>query len=156
MSETDVDALAARFTAATLPRAEWTHLAHLMVGAWHVHHYGPDEALTRLRTGIRRLNDAHGTLNSPSSGYHETITRAYVRLLADFLAGCPAALPLAERVARLVAGPLADKNVLLGFYSRERLMSPAARAEWAEPDVAPLELPTVGRRARLRVSAGLT
>ena len=135
MSARDVDDLAARFAAAALPKDEWTHLA---VGAWHVHHYGPHEALARLRTGIRRLNDAHGTPNSATSGYHESVTRAYLRLLAHFLASCPVAMPLGERVARLVAGPLAAKDLLFQFYSRERLMTPTARAEWVEPDVAPL------------------
>lgn len=136
-----VDDLAARFTASTIPHAEWTHAAHLAVGAWHVQRYGPDEALTRLRAGIRALNDAQGTPNSPSRGYHETVTCAYVRLLAEFLAGCPAELPLAARVARVLAGPLAADDVLMTFYSRERLMSAAARAAWVEPDLAPLRLP---------------
>lgn len=131
-----IDDLAARFSAGVIPHAEWTHEAHLTVGAWHVHHFGPDEALTRLRAGIRALNDAHGTPNSPTRGYHETITRAYVRLLADALAQCPAAMTLPDRVARVLASPLAEKDFLLRFYSRERLMSEAARAEWIEPDLA--------------------
>ena len=32
----DADDLAARFGALALRRAEWTHVAHLAVGAWHV------------------------------------------------------------------------------------------------------------------------
>jgi hypothetical protein len=139
----DVDGLAARFVAATLPHAEWTHRAHLMVGAWHVQRYGLEEALARLRIGIRRLNDAHGTPNSPTSGYHETVTRAYVQLLAAFLASRPTEMPLAARLASLVDGPLAGRDVLLKFYSRERLMSASARAQWQEPDVAPLDLAAV-------------
>ncbi|MGH7713769.1 MAG: hypothetical protein ACREOG_20970 [Gemmatimonadaceae bacterium] len=47
---------------------------------------------------------------------------------------------LAERVSQLVASPLADRNVLLKFYSRERLMSPEARSEWVEPDIAVLRI----------------
>ena len=135
---TRLDDLVARFIAGTIPHAEWTHGAHLMVGTWHVHQYGPEEALGRLRVGIRALNDAHGTPNSATSGYHETVTRAYVRLLAEFLAGCPAEMPLTERVARVLAGPLAVKDVLARFYSRARLMSAEARAAWVEPDLAPL------------------
>jgi pyrimidine operon attenuation protein/uracil phosphoribosyltransferase len=139
----DLERLASRFVAATLPKPEWTHLAHLKVGAWHVDRYGPAEALARLRTRITRLNERHGTINSASSGYHETITRAYVRLLAQFLDACPPGLLLGDRAARLVSGPLADKNVLFAFYSRDRLMSPRARAEWVEPDLAPLELRSI-------------
>jgi hypothetical protein len=136
----DIEDLAARFVDGTLPRAEWTHLAHLAVGTWHVERYGADEALRRLRSGIRHLNDNHGTLNSATSGYHETVTRAYVQLLSQFVQRCPAEMELRERVLGVINGPLADRDILLRFYSRERLMSPSARTEWIEPDLAPLRL----------------
>jgi hypothetical protein len=37
-SEGELDHLVARFRAATLPKPEWTHAAHLATGSWHVHH----------------------------------------------------------------------------------------------------------------------
>ena len=37
----DASALAARFAALTLAKEEWTHAAHLTVGAWYVHRHGP-------------------------------------------------------------------------------------------------------------------
>ena len=140
MTTTDPAALAARFSALTLLKEEWTHAAHLTVGAWHVEAYGAAEALTRLRAGIRRLNESHGSVNTATSGYHETITAAYVTLLDAYLNACPRGLPLAERVDRLLAGPLAARDMLFTFYSRERLMSTEARARWVEPDLVPLEL----------------
>ena len=136
----DLEDFAARFTTCRIPREEWTHHAHLAVGLWHVDRYGPDEALERLRSGIRRLNDSHGTPNSATRGYHETITRAYVQLLSEFLESCPTAMPLTQRVARLLASPVADKDALLRFYSRELLMSSQARAVWAEPDILPVSM----------------
>lgn len=136
----DLDGLVTRFAACRLPFEEWTHQAHLAVGMWHVNRYGADEALGRLRTGIRQLNDSHGTPNSATRGYHETITRAYVQLLSEFLDACSAALPLTERVARLLASPVADKEALLQFYSRGHLMSAQARAAWVEPDILPLRV----------------
>ena len=140
MTTTDPAVLAARFSALTLPKEEWTHVAHLTVGAWHVDRYGAAEALGRLRDGIRRLNESHGNVNTPTSGYHETITAAYVTLLAAYLDACPPGLPLAVRVERLLAGPLAARDMLFTFYSREHLMSTDARARWVEPDLAPLGL----------------
>ncbi|MDB4970628.1 MAG: hypothetical protein JWN44_6317, partial [Myxococcales bacterium] len=127
-----------RFFDRTLTHAEWTHAAHLAVGAWHVDRHGLEEALPRLRIAIRALNDSHGTKNSETSGYHETITAAYVRLLAAALAR--ATTPLSSRVETILAGPLADKTFLFRFWSRDQLMSPAARAAWLPPDLAPLEL----------------
>ena len=136
----DADDLASRFTALTLRKEEWTHAAHLTVGAWHVDRYGAAEALTRLRTGIRRLNESHGNANTDSAGYHETITAAYVTLLSVFLETCPPGLGLDDRVARLLASPLAEREILFKAYSRDRLLSTAARLAWVEPDLAPLDV----------------
>jgi NTE family protein len=139
----DADDLAVRFNALTLRKAEWTHLSHLAVGAWHVHRYGADDALQRLREGIRRLNESHGGHNTATADYHETITAAYVRLLAEFLATCPDDMPLPQRVERLMGSPLVERGLLLRVFSRDRLMSEAARAWWIEPDLAPLGLRSV-------------
>jgi hypothetical protein len=133
--------LVAAFLAGRLPKPEWTHEAHLRVGAWHVHHHGADGALPLLRERIRRLNESNGVVNSATSGYHETITAAYARLIADFLAAAHPADALEARVAALVASPLADRPVLFRFWSRERLLSPEARADWLPPDLAPLRWP---------------
>ncbi len=136
----DLDDFVDRFARCTLRRDEWTHSAHLSVGIWHVARYGSAEALTRLRNGIRRLNQTHGTPNSATQGYHETITRAYVHLLSEFLDTCPAHLTLEARIVRLVASPLAGKDVLQQFYTRDTLFTEQARANWVEPDLAPLRL----------------
>jgi hypothetical protein len=136
-----LDELVAQFLDRTLPRAEWTHTAHLRVGAWHVHRFGAAGALPRLRDGIQRLNLAHGTPNTPTGGYHETITAAYVSLIAAFLAAADPGQSLDHHVERLLEGTLGDRRVLLRFWSQETLMSPRARSTWVAPDSAPLALP---------------
>lgn len=141
MNGRSLDDLAAAFRALELPKAEWTHVAHLRVGAWHVHHFGAERALEMLRPGIRRLNEHHGTVNTPTGGYHETITAAYVRLIADFLATFEAEVELERRVAMLIDGPLGEKSALFSFWSKDCLMSERARAEWVPPDLAPLVVP---------------
>jgi len=133
-----LDLLVLRFRERTLPKAEWTHAAHLAVGTWHVHRYGVTAAVDLLRDGIRALNESHGTANTDSGGYHETVTRAYAHLIAGFLGACPESSTLAERVEALLASPLAGKNALLEYYSRDRLMSVVARREWNGPDLKPL------------------
>jgi hypothetical protein len=50
-------------------------------------------------------------------------------------------MPFAERVAALLVSPVAGKQALLRHWSREVLMSSRARAEWVEPDRAPLTVP---------------
>jgi len=135
-----LDDLAGRFQGCEVPAKEWTHAAHLVVGLWHVHRYGAMDALVRLRTGIRRLNESHGGVNSTTNGYHETITAAYVQLLTQYLDGRRTDMPLDMQALDLLAGPLAVRDVLFTFYSRDRLMSTTARLEWLEPDQAPVRL----------------
>ena len=145
---TELDELASQFDATAIPASEWTHQAHLRVGAIVVHRLGRDAALDRLRSGIRRLNAAHGTTGSPTRGYHETITRAYVHFITQFLASCPREMPFEDRVDELLRGTVAQRDFLLCFYSREVLMSSRSRAEWVEPDLAPLpaDVPSPPRR----------
>jgi hypothetical protein len=134
----DLDALTEGFLGCSLREEEWTHHAHLAVGLWHVEQFGAEEALVRLRDGISRLNESFGNANTDTSGYHETITCAYVQLLHQFLNECPAEMAFEERVHRLVGGPLAGKQVLLRFYTPDTLWSSRARLAWVEPDLSPL------------------
>jgi hypothetical protein len=130
----EVPRLVAAFERRTLPKAGWTHRAHLTMGLWYSMHLSPDAALHAMREGILRLNDAHGVVSTPTSGYHETITRAYMRLIGEFVAGDGAPGGWEERTNRLLER-LGARDLLLTYYSRERLMSPEARARWVEPDV---------------------
>ena len=141
-----LDDLGARFEACEIPVKEWTHAAHMVVGLWHVHRYGADDALVRLRSGIRRLNESHGGVNSATNGYHETITAAYVQLLAQYLASGFTDRSLSMQAIGLLGSPLASRDVLFTFYSRERLMSTAARASWVDPDRGPVNVSDVLER----------
>ena len=133
-----VDDLVSGFVSCSVRKGDWTHAAHLTVGFWHVRQYGAVEALVRLREGIRRLNESFGNVNTPTSGYHETITCAYVRLIDQFIGACPAEMSNADRLAALLGGPLAEKDVLLRFYAAGTLFSSRARLAWVEPDLSPL------------------
>jgi len=128
----------AAFLALTLPKPEWTHHAHLRVGLWHLLHYPPGEALTRLRDGIRAYNEVTGVANTPSSGYHESITRFYVWQIGRFLNGTDRSRPVDELAEELIRG-FGNRDLPLRYWSQERLMSAAARLGWVEPDLERLE-----------------
>jgi hypothetical protein len=140
MDSAALEDLVRRFHSHTLPREEWTHGAHLCVGAWYVSRFGAEQALSHLRTGIRRLNESNGVPNTETRGYHETITRAYVLSIDAFLARCASSEALCTRLVRLLASPVAMRHFLEAFWTRELLFSPAARLAWVEPDRAPLAL----------------
>jgi hypothetical protein len=124
------------FEGGKLPKARWTHHAHLMTGLWYLSYHPPDEALAIVRRRIRAHNEAVGTANTDSSGYHETLTCFFLHGIADHLAAHRGeSLPVS--LALLLQSPLADKNWPLASYSHERLFSVAARRRWLEPDLAP-------------------
>lgn len=128
----------AAFESHELPFPEWTHRAHLTVAAWYVLWYGPDVALDRVREGIRAYNAAHGVVQTPTHGYHETITRFYVWLVSRAMCRAGVSTSLATLVNGVV-DECADREIPYAYFSRDRLMSVEARMAWVEPDLASLE-----------------
>ncbi len=132
----DIETFIREFEACSLPKSRWTHHAHLVVGLWYLSHHSTDDALSIVRRRIRAYNNAVGTANTDSSGYHETMTRLFLHgIAAHMLAHSGESLP--SSLALLLKSPLAHKDWPLSFYSRERLLSVAARHEWLEPDLTP-------------------
>ena len=132
--------------ARTLPRAEWTHEAHLATCAWIILERPglvPERDLPDL---IRRYNESVGGVNSETEGYHETITQAFIRAVRSSLARS-GGRGLAERVNLLLKSPEGRRDWPLRFYSRERLFSVEARLGWVEPDLAGLPVPRFGLEA---------
>jgi len=136
-SAREVEDLVARFQDASLPPGEWTHRAHLTVALWYASHHAPRDAFDRMRSGILGLNAAHGVPTTPMRGYHETLTRFYMRLVTHHVHQQGGAGDWAERANRLV-DRLGTRDLPLRHYSEARLRSPEARAEWVEPDLLPL------------------
>lgn len=120
----------------SLPRADWTHEAHLAACLWLHRERGDIDLAAELPAIIAGYNEAVGGRNSDSEGYHETITQAYVVLVGAFLAAHDRGQPLVELVNALLRSPLGHRDALLAHYSRDRLFSVAARKSWVEPDLA--------------------
>ena len=131
----DVAAFIGEFEGRRLPKARWTHEGHLVAGLWYVWHFGAAEALEKLRVKIRDHNTSVGTLNTDSSGYHETITRLYVEGIGRLCSSSPGST-LEEVLAKLLSSPMASSEWPLSFHSAERLFSVRARREWVPPEVA--------------------
>ena len=127
------------FLARTLPKQDWTHEAHLAVGLWHVREFGFDEALTRMRQGICAYNEAVGTANTETSGYHETLTRLWLRVVSTYARKADPKAPFDDLLSQLLASSWADRNLALRYYHRETVFSPLARAQWVEPDRQPFD-----------------
>jgi hypothetical protein len=125
------DEFLATFEAAAVARPEWTHEAHVRMAWLYLTRLRAAEALHLVRTGIRKLN---AKIGSPD-GYHETITVAFVRVIASRLT------PGEEWSAFRARNPdLLDRTLaaLLRYYTKDRLHSPEARKAFVEPDLAAL------------------
>jgi hypothetical protein len=130
----DIEAFVAEFESGRLPKARWTHEAHLLVALWYLAQHDEAAALPVVRQRIRAYNDAVGTVNSDHGGYHESLTRLYLRGIAAHRAAQPPA-SLAAAFTDLLRTPIARRDWPLTYYSKERLFSVEARRSWVEPDL---------------------
>jgi hypothetical protein len=120
--------------ARTLPRADWTHEAHLAATAWLLLER-PDILPERdLPAIIRAYNESVGGVNDDTQGYHETITQVMIRAVRAALARSEGSLT--ARVNALLRAPEGRRDWPLRFYTRELLFSREARLRWVEPDLA--------------------
>ncbi len=131
-SKEQITELIQRFEAGVLPRTEWTHEAHLVMGVAYVLEYPFEKAMERAREHIIAHNEAVGTRNTQEEGYHETITRFWLIMIKMFLVRTTTT-SVDEAVNLFLQSRNADKSVPLNYYSKQELFSTWARTEWVPP-----------------------
>ena len=132
----DDQTLIREFETQTLPFDQWTHRTHVKVAYTYLTTFPFDEAMDRIRVGIKAYNAANDVPEGPNVGYHETMTAAWVRLI-DFCIKSYGPYDSAD--AFFDDQPqLCKKQVLRFFYSKQRFMSPEAKTSFLEPDITPL------------------
>ena len=133
------DDLRTRFHDGNLSPEEWTHRAHVRIGFLHVPGEPFETALSRVRDGIRQLNRRHGVPDALDRGYHETMTQAFLRLIA----AAAAAAVVTDSSEFCEQHPhLMRKQILLDYYSRDRILSAEAKQTFIAPDLQPLPVPS--------------
>jgi len=119
-----------RFVDTTLPAAEFHHEQHVHVAWLFVRRHGMPAALAEFSAAIKRFADAKGATGL----YHETITWAFLLLIADRQARTGAATW--EEFAAANTDLLVWKpSVLSRYYSKELLASDLARRTFLMPDL---------------------
>lgn len=138
-TEEEISALVESFEACSFHPSEFRHYQHLTVALWYVCNLPFEAATDKVTRGIRRLAETYG-----KTGYHETITLFWLRVVACFAAEREN-LTLPE-LANALIEHCVDKNLISRHYSAEMLASAKAKAEWVEPDLLPL--PKANRRVQ--------
>lgn len=123
--------------ACTLRREEWTHEAHLAACLYLLTERADVDVDAEIAGIISRFNESVGGVNDDHNGYHDSITHSFVAAVRLFLSET-SETGLKERVNAMLLTPMGRRDWPLGFYSRDRLFSVAARRAFVAPDLAPL------------------
>lgn len=124
------------FESAEISHTAWTHRCHVRLAWLLLQNRSFEAALDMTRAGIQKLNARHKTPEALERGYHETVTHAWLRIVAatirhhgnevDSRAFC-------EKHPHLLSSKL-----LRLYYTRDRIITFDAKREIVPPDIAPL------------------
>jgi len=140
---TDKEFLSA-FEDTTLSRQDWTHEAHVRLAWLYLAKHSVGDAVEKVRAGIRRLNQAFASVNAAPCkpvdaknppGYHDTLTVAFVRVIASRMGAGENYDTFREDNADLFDRSLA---VIRKHYTKKLLFSAKARKGFVEPNRNPL------------------
>ena len=137
-SDAEIAHLGEGLIARNLAKTEWTHEAHLGATMYLLLKRPDVDIDKELPDLIRRFNESVGGVNNDSEGYHDTITRSYLHGVRLFLAEADRSEPLYELVNALLLSPMGRRDWPLRFWSKDRLMSVAARRGFVPPDLVAL------------------
>ena len=83
----------------SLPFDEWTHRAHVRVAYCYLLSLPCNEAEEKICCGIRAYNAANNVPEGPTSGYNQTTTVAFVRIIHATMKAYGTAMPTADSIA---------------------------------------------------------
>ena len=131
-TERQIRTLVNAFETCQIHPSEFKHYQHLTVALWYLSHLPYDEAVERMKRGIQRLAASYG-----KTGYHETITEFWLRLVRSFLEGVKDSDSLAALANQCIAR-YGNAKLISAYDSNELLTSPQAKTGWIEPDLQPM------------------
>lgn len=131
-SENEINEIVKNFENGTIPRADWKHAEHLTVALFYLWQSDYETAYVKMRDGIFNLLKSFGVDLSKEMPYHETLTVFWLKTVDDFRKE-KTGYSIVELCNELIEKY--DKNFPLKFYSRERLFSDIAHAEYIEGDL---------------------
>jgi hypothetical protein len=130
----DAEELVSKFLNCTLPKYDWTHEAHLVVGLYMVTHH-TDQALIKMREALLKYNVSIGGVNSDTAGYHETLTIFWLERIAKICTANDGTLMWDQETLdyMLFHRDLTNRNVWLNYYPETIIQSLEARKQYMPP-----------------------
>lgn len=119
---------------------DFTHAQHLTVALWYLKESGIREATAKMRENLRRFINHYR-----EQGYNETITVFWLKLVQSFIEVTPATGSggsgdcSMKEMANELAASYNDSRLIYNYYSKELLATQAAREDFVEPDLRPLD-----------------
>ncbi|MGI9105665.1 MAG: hypothetical protein ACR2G4_05395 [Pyrinomonadaceae bacterium] len=129
----EIEQLVQNFESCSIEPSEFNHHAHLTVAFWYLSQLPAPAAVERMRAGLHRFTKHHN-----SDGYHETLTRFWLKLVRHFLDRAETTHSLTEQANELLT-VYDHSRLVFEYYSRERIESGEAKQSWVEPDLKPLD-----------------
>jgi hypothetical protein len=127
----DDDAFVAAFKGGRIENRTFHHRDHLRLAWIQIHRLGLGPGSDDVAGAIQQFaaRNGHGHL------YHETLTRFWLYAIGQAIRRHR---ELAFEDVLSAEPHLLDKNLPFKHWSRERMFSAAARADWVEPDLRSL------------------
>ena len=107
---------------------EFHHADHIRMAWIYLRRFGYEIGSEKVKEGIKKFAAA----KNANTLYHETITEFWIRLVQHVIEHHPT-----ERFEEFFASfpPLRDSKSIFRHYTKDFLMSDAARKTWQHPDV---------------------
>lgn len=135
----DDAAFLARFEGRALPFDQWTHRAHVKVAYLYLRRHGLEEAINRMRAGVKAYNAANKVPQGPGMGYNETVTVAFMHILHATMQAYGDVFPTASADEFCDTHPhLLHRSLLRVFFSPRGRDPAAEEYGFVEPDMCPL------------------
>lgn len=132
-SAAEIEMLVQKFESCQLSLAEFKHREHLTVALWYLSRLTEHDAIERMREGLQRFITYHG-----ETGYHETITIFWLKVVRGFLEQTSAARPLPDLANELLETH-GDSRLINDYYTKELISSEEARRILVQPNVKPFD-----------------
>ena len=127
--DSEIKRIVERFEACEFSVDEFKHADHLTVALWYLAHLPHTAAITRMRDSLVRFTAHHQV-----TGYHETITLFWMKLVSAFLKQADRSEPLHVKANRMLKS-FASSKLILEYYSETLLYSTTAKTDWVDPDL---------------------